>query len=155
MAKTKTKKTRSALTYETLPALFTGICDAIRSKTGEVGAINHQDIPAAIANIPMSSGVNVYANKHTTGTLSESYTIEEAGTLNISLLMTYRSAAPTLKKNGTNVAATVEFYNQGSTKWADYWTMSVAIGDVITITNGTSVSDQNNNYLIAINTPTS
>ena len=155
MARSKTTKTRTTLTYETLPALFTGICDAIRSKTGGSDPINHQDIPATIANIPTSSGVNVYANKHTTGTLSESYTIEEAGTLNISLLMTYRSAAPTLKKNGTNVAAAVESYNQGSTKWADYWSISVAVGDVITISNGTSVSDTNNNYLIAINTPTS
>ena len=45
-------KTRTALTYETLPALFTGICDAIRAKTGATGNINHQDIPSAISNIP-------------------------------------------------------------------------------------------------------
>ena len=48
----KRKNTRDALTYETLPALFTGICDAIRTKTGGSDPIAHQSIPSAIENLP-------------------------------------------------------------------------------------------------------
>lgn len=45
------KKSKNALTYPTLPALFTGICDAIRSKTGGTDPINHQDIPSVISGL--------------------------------------------------------------------------------------------------------
>ena len=58
MARSKTTKTRNALTYETLPALFTGICDAIRAKTGGTDPINHQDIPASITNLPAGGGID-------------------------------------------------------------------------------------------------
>lgn len=51
MARSKTTKTRTTLTYETLPALFTGICNAIRTKTGGTDPINHQDIPSVIETI--------------------------------------------------------------------------------------------------------
>lgn len=37
--------------YESLPALFTGICDAIRKKDGTTGLIAHQDIPGRISAI--------------------------------------------------------------------------------------------------------
>ena len=45
-----------AFTYSTVSALFTAICDAIRAKTGGSAAIDHQDIPAAITNLPSGGG---------------------------------------------------------------------------------------------------
>ena len=45
------------MTYTTIKSLFTAICDAIRAKTGSAAAINHQDIPAAIAAIETSGGI--------------------------------------------------------------------------------------------------
>ncbi len=40
--------------YETVDALFTGICDAIRGKDGTTELISHQDIPARISAISSS-----------------------------------------------------------------------------------------------------
>lgn len=37
--------------YDTIPALFTAICDAIRSKDKTAGKIPHQDIPERITAI--------------------------------------------------------------------------------------------------------
>lgn len=56
------KKTRNALTYETLPALFTGICDAIRTKTGGSDPIPHQSIPDMIENIAGGSVTVLFNN---------------------------------------------------------------------------------------------
>jgi hypothetical protein len=41
------------MSYESVPALFTGICDAIREKDGTTALISHQDIPDRIRNIDM------------------------------------------------------------------------------------------------------
>ena len=65
------KNTRNALTYETLPALFTGICDAIRTKTGGTDPINHQDIPTAIGTIPTGKSLDV--STMTTPVVNNSY----------------------------------------------------------------------------------
>ena len=46
--------------YETVDALFTGICDAIRDKDGTTEFINHQDIPERIAGISSGSGKEKY-----------------------------------------------------------------------------------------------
>ena len=89
MARAKTKNTRSALTYETLSALFTGICDAIRSKTGDSGLINHQDIPATIAAIPTGT---TYTQRTTatggTGQSATPYTVtaDHDGLMVVSIL---------------------------------------------------------------------
>lgn len=72
----KKKNTRNALTYETLPALFTGICDAIRTKTGGTDPINHQDIPNEIGLIPTGSTFENRTNAVGAGNQSASpYTI--------------------------------------------------------------------------------
>jgi len=44
------------MAYMTIPSLFTGICDAIRNKSGIVGNISHQEIPNAIMNINNGGG---------------------------------------------------------------------------------------------------
>ena len=41
--------------YETVDALLTGICDAIREKDGTTALISHQDIPSRIAGISSGS----------------------------------------------------------------------------------------------------
>ena len=43
------------MAYTTVQDLFTGICDSIRAKEKTTALINHQDIPARIANLPTSS----------------------------------------------------------------------------------------------------
>lgn len=43
-------------TYATVQALFTAICDAIRTKDGTAATIAHQDIPDRIAAIPTGGG---------------------------------------------------------------------------------------------------
>ena len=43
--------------YNTISALFTGICNAIRSRDGTTEKINHQDIPARILSIQGSGGL--------------------------------------------------------------------------------------------------
>lgn len=40
------------MSYSTVSALFTAICDAIRGKDGTQAQINHQDIPARITALP-------------------------------------------------------------------------------------------------------
>lgn len=44
------------MSYNTLPSLFKGICDAVRYKTNETGLINHQDIPQKIMSIEGGGG---------------------------------------------------------------------------------------------------
>lgn len=150
------KKNRDAsLTYETLPELFTGICDAIRSKDGTSAQINHQDIPDRISAIPTGAGSAVYVNDATTGDISENFTINEAGTLTVVAIMTYRSSGVTLQKNGTTVSAGISFYNAQSVMSCNRWEFSVAENDVITISSGTGGSSGNNCYVLAVNTPTS
>jgi hypothetical protein len=52
------------MSYESVPALFTGICDAIREKDGTTALIPHQDIPDRIrtieARIPSNYGLVTY-----------------------------------------------------------------------------------------------
>lgn len=94
MAKAKTKKTRNALTYETLPALFTGICDAIRTKTGGTDPINHQDIPTSIANIPKGKSIDVttMTNPVVNNTYSGSYAISATKSGLLTVFATYLNA---------------------------------------------------------------
>ena len=104
------KKTRSALTYETLPALFKGICDAIRSKTGGSDPINHQDIPATIATI---GGITKILDLVSSASTSSAAPIEEtltglvAGKLTVIVTSTiYQGNAPTLTIGETAQTAT-------------------------------------------------
>ena len=131
-----TKKTRDALTYETLPALFTGICDAIRTKTGEVGTINHQDIPATIAALPTGgAGATVI---HESGTWNQSaasvlktITIEKAGKLNMIFTATFLGSFY-INKNGSTFSPTLAI-TESTKKSSCYYNVSVAANDVITI----------------------
>lgn len=77
------KKTRNALTYETLPALFTGICDAIRSKTGGTSLIAHQEIPGIISDLAVAPTIAFDINS-TTATVTDeayTYTVTKGGSL--------------------------------------------------------------------------
>lgn len=147
------KSTRNALTYETLPELFTGICDAIREKDGTSADINHQDIPTRISAIPTGGNDIVYANSATTGDVSESFTIGENGTLTVCALMSWRSANITLTKNGDAVSATYSVPAQGgNTAITFYWRLSVSANDAIVISSGSGGSSSNKCYCMAINT---
>lgn len=52
------------MSYESVSALFTGICDAIREKDGTTALIPHQDIPDRIrtieTQIPSNYGLITY-----------------------------------------------------------------------------------------------
>lgn len=134
------KKNRNTLTYETLPALFTGICDAIRSKTGQIGLINHQNIPDAISEIVTDDhlfkfetvAVGTYAQVGT-----KSYTIAEAGNYNIMVAQTSTYDSSTkinVSKNGTTVNPT---YSSGVTTpfyFKCCMNISCEAGDTIAIT---------------------
>ena len=136
MARSKTKKTRDTLTYETLPALFTGICDAIRGKTGGSDPINHQDIPASITAIPTSSGVEVLENFSGTFSLPsagtwKSHTMTKAGYVTVIMVCTYTGAF-SIRKNGADVANTIAI-NANTNQARGVYRISVAIGDTIAI----------------------
>lgn len=137
------KKTRDALTYDTLPALFTGICDAIRDKTGGTDPIAHQSIPSAIADIPTGGSVEIAFNQTFSASAgqwspTQSHTVENTGTLNIIMwgynLYMYDTSEFFLKKNGTQMVTTRIYQTQGDLRGAQYaWNVSVTAGDVITL----------------------
>lgn len=113
------KNTRSgdSLTYETLPALFTGICDAIRSKDGTSAQINHQDIPAKISAIVTGidlSSLTAGVGKNLTGDSSQSVT---SGKRYLIICLSYNgtSAYPVLKltSGGATVTPDVDFVGTG------------------------------------------
>lgn len=130
MARSKTKKTRDALTYETLPALFTGICDAIRLKTGGTDPINHQDIPAAIGNIsggPTLLGFD-YVTSGTYVKVQKNYTISKSGTLKLNALLNGGDTL-TITKNGSGVSAALTV--QTSVSCAKSINIAVTAGDTL------------------------
>ena len=154
----KKKNTRDvSLTYETLPALFTGICDAIRAKTGGTDLINHQDIPSAIGDIPMgSSGSTVYANKALNpagyGSATDTFTITGAGTLTLVIMKSNSLSSPSVTLNGNTLSASYASFGDYPT-WA-YYTASVAVDDVIVVDTGNVGGGSANAYELAIVTPT-
>lgn len=46
-----------AVTYKTLSEILSGVCNAIRAKTGSTDTINAQNIPDAITNLPAGSAL--------------------------------------------------------------------------------------------------
>lgn len=131
------KKRQNDLTYDTLPALFTGICDAIRSKAGTVGLINHQDIPAAISNIPTGSGTEVLDIFN--GSISvpaagafKSYTMEKAGYITMVAVINGVGRNVRIRKNSTNVETRTGTDNTFMYGIAAYH-IAVAVGDVISL----------------------
>lgn len=122
------KKTRNTLTYETLPALFTGICDAIRTKTGGSDPINHQDIPAQIAALP--SGGDVFQFYSETVICDDTITVTSAGKL---YCMSYEgnitNSFGIIKNSGTKTQGST-LYNSGNV-WCRYFAIDVAEGDTI------------------------
>lgn len=138
------KKTRDALTYETLPELFTGICDAIRGKTGSSDPIAHQSIPEAITNLPSGgseldlpdvtaeSAVTTYTNPIT-------YTATEDGLLIIYTGESHTdSRATAVTINGETATfgtvALYEWFNMGHALTFVY----VKSGDVVSASYGAS-----------------
>ena len=148
MARSKTTKTRNALTYETLPALFTGICDAIRTKTGGSDPINHQAIPDAISNI--STGATVIGFDTVTAPaytkVQKDYTMAKAGSLKM-IAVNHFTNGLSIKKNGTELTATSTV--SSSTDYAKVIIVSVAAGDVIHIEGG-NVSGVSTLYIVGV-----
>lgn len=142
------KKTRNALTYPTLPALFTGICDAIRTKTGTVGTINHQDIPTAIGNISTGSTVDViyeYAKNnepaHAANYNFINETMPDAGKCKVHIatgFINFSGNEGVLKKNGTTVSKTIDSYSSGYGFL--YYEFDVVKDDVITFSKPSSTN---------------
>ena len=145
------KSKRNTLTYETLPALFTGICDAIRSKTGEVGTINHQDIPTAIGNIPTGGSDELIfdgaINPPSYGSTSKTLTMEKSGDLIVIIQKDNSTSSPSLTKNGTTVASTHKSVGSNET-WA-YYKRAVVATDVIVATTGNVGAGGANAYVTA------
>lgn len=138
MARSKTTKTRNALTYETLPALFTGICDAIRTKTGGTEAINHQDIPSVIETIGGGGG-----ETHFTTTANPlSVTATMSGTLSATVAARGNPAYPAdstyLSVNGVKQTPARAFIGQSSQYGIYGWdNIAVNAGDTIVLSYGT------------------
>lgn len=153
------RKKRNSLTYETLPALFKGICDSIRSKTGEVGTINHQDIPAKIAAIETGGdtivGINEVFTVPAYGSGSKSYTVEKDGTLNIMAVGNgVGENQLSITKNGAGVSEYVSFKNNTGSACIRSASISVTTGDVVSA-NYTTASLACPAMVLAILTPTS
>lgn len=136
MAKKKNVRTRNTLTYETLPALFTGICDALRSKTGGSDPIAHQSIPSIIADIPVAGNEEILESYYDTSAssydaLSKSYTVGVTGTLYFIYATGHRNSggSETLKLN--NVTQTRNKAITSGDSGFRYYSFSVTVGDVI------------------------
>ena len=140
----RSKKNRDALTYDTLPALFTGICDAIRTKTGGTDPIAHQDIPSSIANLPSGGSEldlpNVTAESAvTTYTNPITYTATADG-----LLIIYTGESHT-DSRATGVTINGETATFGTIALYEWFNMGHALtfvyvksGDVVSATYGAS-----------------
>lgn len=142
------KNTRSAdtLTYETLPELFTGICDALRTKTGGIDPINHQDIPSVITGLTSGEVIKEYASVSTSLNPSAQLTdiTGKKGKLVVTLLVQGGALAEIgLSKNNEAVAAKVGGYytfpsgttGKGTLK---IWEVDIDTIDTITFTGATS-----------------
>jgi len=156
MAKKKNK--RNALTYETLPALFTGICDAIRTQTGEEELISHQDIPAKILAIQTGGDTIVGINEAFTVSAyssgSKTYTVEKAGTINVIAVGDGVGQNQLgIAKNSAGVTEYVSFKNSAGSAMVRSAVITVAANDVISV-NITTASVQANIMVLAILTPT-
>lgn len=133
------KKTRNTLTYETLSALFTGICDAIRTKTGGTDPINHQDIPSAITNIPVGSDNLIRYTVESVATYQGPRTIEVTmeESCNINVLMAQTSAYDPsnnkmgILKNGTEVSYSYNSYATAPYGFREVHNLAVVSGDKI------------------------
>lgn len=140
------KKTKNTLTYDTLPALFTGICDAIRSKTGGIELIDHQSIPDQIANLPSGGAVltpvmyNCKASNNTA--TSYTYTVTKNGSIYVTITGSYvGSDTSSVSLNGTTVTPTQSKIASGSrTAIVKVYVIEVTSGDTITVTLNTSAS---------------
>ena len=157
MARSKTKKTRDALTYETLPALFTGICDAIRTKTGGTDPINHQDIPGSIATIPTGSTLDPSSQTAVAnGGSGLSITITAAKTglmviIGSYLNSNYPQVAPTsITVNGVaaNYGAQNALAYAGLNVSLSFMSVLVKVGDTVVVTHGGSNSIGHGVYYI-------
>ena len=98
-------KSGNTLTYETLPELFTGICNAIRAKDGTSADINHQDIPAKIAAI--TTGTDL-----TTLTSGIGRTVTGEGSLSVTNGQRYLVFSMTY--DGTNANITLKLTQGGA-----------------------------------------
>ena len=146
------KKTRNTLTYETLPALFTGICDAIRTKTGGTDPINHQDIPSAITNIPVGSdnlirySVEAIATYQSTRTIE--VTMEESCNINVLIAQTSAYNPNDNKmgilKNGTEVSYTYSSNASSPYGFREVHNLAVVAGDKIQLRLPPTASLANN-----------
>lgn len=144
------KSRRNTLTYETLPALFTGICDAIRTKTGGTDPINHQDIPSAIGGISTGTDVilaNKFMNPPSYGSASETITVPANGQVTICLAKSNSVSAGSVKKNGSSVSP--NWYTFGDNQPTQQYSFSVNADDVIVISSGNVGGSSANAFLLA------
>lgn len=142
------KKSRNVLTYDTLPALFTGICDAIRAKTGGTELINHQDIPEVISQIGSSGQKVIYSHQ----TNAEPYhaanynfiplTISDTGTCKVWIStsgINFAGNEGVLRKNGDTVSKSIDS-SPSSSASVIYYEFEAVSGDVLTFTKGSSTN---------------
>lgn len=154
------KKTRDALTYETLPELFTGICDAIRAKTGGSDPIAHQSIPSQIASINTGGDYEIAFNSrdqivaYTEFNLS--HTVENTGTLRMVLHFGTSANSCHIYKNDVDIKSTANSVfsdNTGRNTCYSFNALSVTAGDVIRLNVGQQGLTEYC-YFVGIITPT-
>lgn len=132
------KKSRNTLTYDTLSALFTGICDAIRFKTGGSDLINHQDIPDVITNLPTGGGSSEVLDRFSGNFYLPSagewrpHTMTKAGYISLMFICTYSGITVSIRKNGSSVGGTISI-NSGTNQAIGVSHFQVAVGDRIAI----------------------
>lgn len=142
----KRKNTRDvSLVYETLPELFTGICDAIRTKTGGSDPINHQDIPSAIGAIPTGSSsitvIETHAKTSSNTPTSYTYTATGGDHIIVTISGTYvGSDTSGVTLNGNSVTATSSDTASGSRNAVScVYEADVVANDIIVVTLNTSL----------------
>ena len=127
------KKNVGSYTYDTIPALFTAICDAIRVKDGTSALINHQDIPAKIGSIPVGATVEratYNAGRVNIWSAMPQY-VSTGGKLYIVITAIRDTAYPVAPyKNGTEISRTQGFTNSGRT--IGYYEVDTVADDIIT-----------------------
>lgn len=157
MARSKTRKTRDVLTYETLPALFTGICDAIRTKTGGTDPINHQDIPGTIATIPTGATLDPTTQTSVSnGGSGLSVTITAAKTGLMVIIGSYlNSNFPSVSPSSITVNGAAASYGHtyvagygGANISLDFMSLLVKSGDTVVVNHGGSNSIGHGVYYI-------
>lgn len=116
------------MAYTNLSDLFKDICDAIRSKKGTTGTINHQDIPSEIESIETGADVSGVTAK-ASDVRNDKYFVRSDGTLLQGSMTTVTKPSPsiTVNPNGlisSNYSMSSGYVAEGSVAQTHYLSSS-------------------------------